>query len=147
MDTQDRLYSEAIQTFLRIHRYLRTYARRVRAEGVSGRKIAALRRLFDAGAQTVGQLGDYHYISDSSASEMVSELVQAGYVTRTRSLTDQRVVLVELTPAGVEFARNAPLGGIPLLRERLRALPPQELEEIHAALAEIARLLEIDDGS
>ena len=146
MNTQDQLFREAIHTFLRIQRYLRTYARQARAEGVSGRKIAALRRLLDAGAQTIGQLSDYHYISDSSASEMVSELVQAGYVTRTRSASDQRVVLVQLTPAGADFAHSAPLGGIPLLRERLHALPPDELAAIHAALGEIAQLLEIDDG-
>ncbi|MBN1179337.1 MAG: winged helix DNA-binding protein [Anaerolineae bacterium] len=144
---KEALYTDAIHTFLQIQRYLTTYARQARAEGLSGRKIAALRRLLSAGPQTIGQLSAYHYISDSSASEMVSELVQAGYVTRARSEADQRVVIVELTPAGAEFARNAPLGGIPLLRERLRAMPPDDLAAVNAALVTIARLLEIDHGT
>ena len=145
MDEQEQLYSETLHRFLQIHRYLRNYARQVRAEGISGRRIAALRRLLDTGPQTIGQLGDYHYISDSSASEMVSELEQAGYVTRTRSAKDQRVVVVQLTPAGRDFAETAPLGGIPLLRERLRELPLERLAAMHETLTEMARLLEIAD--
>jgi DNA-binding MarR family transcriptional regulator len=140
-----KLYDDTIHTFLQLHRYLRNYARRARAEGISGRKISALRRLLDSGPQTIGQLSDYHYVCDSSASEMVSELEQAGYVTRARSELDNRVVVVELTPAGRDFAENAPLGGIPLLRERLRELPAERLSAIDEALAELVHLLGIDD--
>jgi hypothetical protein len=52
---------------------------------------------------------------------------------------------VSLTSSGRESARNAPLGGIPLLRERLKALPSERLAMIHEALTEIKHMFEIDD--
>ncbi len=141
------LHGETIHTFLRLHRYLRKYSRRIRDEGLSGRKMSALRYLLEAGPRTVGQLSDYHDISDSSASEMIAQLAKLGYVTRTRSEADQRVVMVELTAAGRRFAQMAPLGGIPLLRERLRELPPDSVAAIHDALTDLVRLLGIEDGN
>ena len=65
--------------------------------------------------------------------------------TRPTLSAADRVVLVSLTPSGRESAQSAPLGGIPLLRERLKALPPERLAMIHEALAEIKQILEIDD--
>jgi DNA-binding MarR family transcriptional regulator len=99
----------------------------------------------ETGPQTIGQLGAYLYISDSNASEMAGQLENLGYVTRTRSEEDNRVVLADLTEAGREFAQNAPLGGIPLLRERLKTLPPPRLAVISDALTDLVELLEIAD--
>ena len=139
------LYTDTIHRFLQLHRYLRKYARRVREEGISGRKMSALRFLMETGPQTIGQLGAYLYISDSNTSEMVGQLENLGYVTRTRSEEDNRVVLADLTEAGREFAQNAPLGGIPLLRERLKTLPQPRLAVISDALTDLVELLEIAD--
>ena len=141
------MFTETIRKFLILYRYLRKYARRMHSQGLSGRKMAVLWYLFKAGPRTIGQLRDYLYISDSSTSELVDRLQELGYVTRTRSAEDNRVVVVELTPAGRDVAQKTPLGGIPLLRERLQALPPERLSVIDDALTEIIRLLEIpDDG-
>jgi len=146
MDGQDEaLFLETIQTFLIVYRYLRQYSRQLHSEGFSGRKIATLRHLLEAGPLTIGQLRDYLYISDSTTSELVAKLEEAGCVERTRSEEDNRVVLVSLTPSGHESAQSAPLGGIPLLRERLKALPPERVALIHEALTEIKHILEIDD--
>ena len=138
----EALYNETIHSFLGLHRYLRRYSRRIRAEGISGRKMSALRLLVDSGPRTIGQLSDYLAISVSSASELVTQLSGLGYVTRTRSETDQRVVRVTLTDAGREFALRAPLGGIPLLRERLRTVPPGELAAIRNTFARLSQLLD-----
>jgi DNA-binding MarR family transcriptional regulator len=144
-DQDEALYLETIQTFLAVYRYLRRYSRQLHSEGFSGRKIATLRHLLEAGPLTIGQLRDYLYIGDSTTSELVDKLEEAGCVRRTRSEEDNRVVLVSLTPSGREFAQSAPLGGIPLLRERLKALPPERLALINQTLIEIRQLLGIED--
>jgi DNA-binding MarR family transcriptional regulator len=147
MDGQDEaLFLETIHTFLTVYRYLRKYSRCLHSKGFSGRKIATLRYLMEAEPLTIGQLRDYLCISDSTTSELVAKLEDAGCVERARSEEDNRVVLVSLTPSGREFAQSAPLGGIPLLRERLKALPPERLALIHEALAEIKQTLEIKDA-
>ncbi len=142
----DALFVETMHTFLSLYRYLRRHARRMQEQGLSGRQVATLRYLLEAGPRAVGQLRDYLYISDSSTSELVAAMEQAGYVTRARAESDSRVVLVSLTPAGRAAAEGTPLEGIPLLREKLKALPPERLQALHDALAEIRELLEIPDG-
>jgi DNA-binding MarR family transcriptional regulator len=123
------------------------YSSQMHEQGLSGRRLAALRYLLEAGPLTIGQLRDYLYINDSSTSELVARLEQDGYVSRTRSEADNRVVMVALTPAGREATEQAPLGGIPLLREKLAALPAKRLALIHDALVELAQLVEIANGS
>ena len=138
-------YPETIHKIIQFHRRLYGYSRKMHAAGISGRGVAALRYLLEAGPRTIGEISDYHHISDSTASEMMAQLENAGYVTRTRSLEDNRVVIVDLTSVGKEFAQSAPLGGIPLLRAKLRVLPQQRLSVIDAALTDLLQLLENDD--
>jgi DNA-binding MarR family transcriptional regulator len=78
---------------------------------------------------------------------MVADLEKVGYVRRTRSQSDNRVVLVELTPEGEHIVQNAPLGGISLLRERLKGLSPDRLSVINEALTDLVQLLEIEADS
>lgn len=142
----DALFVETMHTFLGLYRYLRRHSRQMQEQGLSGRQVATLRYLLEAGPRTIGQLRDYLYISESSTSELVASMEQAGHVGRTRSEEDNRVVLVTLTPAGREAARQTPLAGVPLLREKLKALPPRRLAAIRDALAELKDLLEVPDG-
>ena len=143
-DPTKDLYTEATRKFLTVYRYLRRFSRQMHQEGVSGRKLSALRYLHETGPHTVGQICDYLYISDSGASELIARLEKMGFVTRTRSSTDNRVVIVALTPAGRALAQEPPRGGISLLRERLQSLPKERLSVIDEAMAEILTLLEID---
>ena len=137
-------YQETIQSFLTVYRYLRQYGRKMRGEGLSGRAVSILRYLLDAGPLTISQCRDYLYINDSSTSELISNLERDGYVTRSRSQTDSRSVIVALTPYGVTMANSVVLGGIPLLREKLKSLSPEKLGCIHQAMREIQAALEVD---
>ena len=143
----DVLFTETMHAFLGLYRYLRRHSRQMQEQGLSGREVAALRYLRESGPRTMGQLRDYLYISDSSTSELIGNMERAGVVARARSEADSRVVLVSLTPAGQETADKTTLEGIPLLREKLKALPPKRLVAIRAALAELQELLEIADGA
>ena len=73
---------------------------------------------------------------------MVAHLAKRGYVTRTRSQADNRVVLVEVTEQGRELVARTPLGGIPLLREALKTLPEERLTLVHDALEILNGLVE-----
>jgi DNA-binding MarR family transcriptional regulator len=148
MDDRDTvLYTETIHRFLTVYRYLRRYSRQLHQEGISGRKMAALRHLLEAEPCTVGQLRRYLYISDSSTSQLIANLERKGYVTRTRSKADNRVVMVALTEVGRKTAHCTGLGGVPLLREKLKTLPSERLNRIHAAMTDMMDLLEIENGA
>lgn len=135
---------DVIQKFLTLYRYIRHYGREMHSEGVRGRELSTLRYLKEAGALTVSQICDYLFISVSSTSEMISRMEEAGYVARRRSTKDCRRVFVELTPEGHRLADETPLGGIPLLRERIKQLPPERLQVIDDAFVDLLTIMEID---
>ena len=135
---------ELMQKFLVVYRYMRRYSRDLHSTGVRGRELAALRYLDEQGPRTIGQLKSYLFVSHSTASELVSRMEEAGYVERRRSARDSRVVLVELSEDGQRIARETPLGGLPLLRERLKTVPPDRLELMDQAFTYLICLLEID---
>ncbi|MGD9100693.1 MAG: MarR family transcriptional regulator [Anaerolineae bacterium] len=141
------LSKQAIHRFLMLLRHLRQYSRQVGSQGVRPRQFSALLFLLESGPATVGQVQEYLYHSASTTSTVIAQLEEAGYVTRTRSEEDNRVVIVELTPEGQDVAQNTPLGGIPLLRRRLSALPQERLEVINQVLAEILQLVEVTDNA
>lgn len=141
----DALFTETMHRFLTVYRYMRQYGRQLQSEGLSGREVSILRYLLDSGSLSIGQCRDYLFINDSSTSELISHLETGGYVSRVRSQTDNRSVLVSLTAAGRKTARSLSLGGIPLLRERLRTMPSERLARIDSALGEIVELLEIEN--
>ncbi|RIK43336.1 MAG: hypothetical protein DCC55_06080 [Chloroflexi bacterium] len=145
-NTAEALAGEAIHKFLILHRYLRQYARQMDERGVRPREFSVLRFLIESGPATVGQVQEYLYCSASVASTVIAGLEERGFVTRTRSAEDNRVVIVELTPAGEEAASTTPLGGIVLLRRRLRALPEERLAVINAALTDIMQLMEVTES-
>ena len=137
--------NEAFRKFLTLFRFLRQQARQFDSEGIKPRQFAVLRFLLESGPATVGEIQEHVYLSASTNSVLIAQLEEAGYVTRTRSADDNRVVIVELTPAGQDVAQNTPLVGLPLLRRRLRTLPPERLALIDAALTEIMALMEVTD--
>jgi len=139
------LSGEALHKFLRLFRYLRQYARQMNDQGIKPRQFSVLLFLLESGSATVGQVQEYLYQSASTTSTVIAQLEEVGYVTRTRSEEDNRVVIVKLTPAGEDVARNTPPGGIALLRRRLDNLPEKRLQLINEALAEIMQLMEVTD--
>lgn len=139
------LANDALHKFLLIHRHLRQYARQIDSQGIRPRQFAVLRFLLEESTATVGEIQEHLYTSIGTASTVVSQLEEAGYVTRTRSADDNRVVLVELTPQGQEIAQRTPVGGIALLRRRLDALPEERLRQIDAAMSDLMCLMEVSD--
>jgi DNA-binding MarR family transcriptional regulator len=137
--------SEALHKFLLIHRHLRQNAREVDDHhGLRPRQFAVLRYLLEHGPATVSDIQEYMYISASTASTMLSQIEEAGFVKRTRSEDDNRVVIVEITEVGSKLAAETPIGGIGLLRRRLPLLPEERIRLIDEALSELMQLMEVE---
>jgi len=141
------LAGETIHKFLTINRFLRQYARQMNDGALHPRAFSVLRYLTEKGAATVGEVQEYLYCSASVASSVISKLEEAGYVTRTRSCEDNRVVIVEPTADGCALAVETPLGGIALLRRQLPTLEPERLARLHDALADIMELMEVPEST
>jgi DNA-binding MarR family transcriptional regulator len=66
-------------------------------------QIPVLMTLRRYGVMTVSQLGKQLEIGSSNITPLCKRLENSGLVTRTRSLKDQRVVHVEITPHALEI--------------------------------------------
>ena len=135
---------EIFRKFLALQDHLRQYARQMDDRGVRPRDFAVLRFVLESEPVTIGDVQEYLVRSPSVASTVIANLEKSGFVTRTRSTEDNRVVLVTLTEKGRQFAAAAPLGGLPLLRRKLKTLPHEELAPLEDAMNKLIALLEVD---
>ncbi len=142
----DEPFSDQVfHRFLALMRQKRQYARQIETEqGIKPRDFSVLRFLLEVGPATIGQIQTFLHHSPSTTSALVAQLEEAGYVTRSRSESDNRVVIVSLTAVGLQIAEQAPFGGLPLLRRRLSRLTEERLGEIDSVLAELMQLMESD---
>jgi len=140
----DEPFSDQVfHRFLALLRHKRQYARQIETEqGIKPRDFSVLRFLLESGPATVSQVQAFLHNSPSTTSTLAAQLEEAGYVTRSRSESDNRVVIVSLTPEGRRIAEQAPFGGLPLLRRRLSQLTPERLAEIDGVLVELMQLME-----
>lgn len=139
----ETLSDQVFHRLLTLLRYTRKHARMMMAEsGLTPREFSVLRYLMESDSATVGQVQTYLHNSPSTASTLIAQLEEKGYLTRRRSLEDNRVVIVELTPAGCALAEKTPLGGLPRLRRELGSATEQSLQEMDMVLKEILQLME-----
>ncbi len=140
------LSDQVFHLFLALQHHTRRYARKLLDEsGLTPRDFSVLRYLFETSAATVGQIQAFIHKSASTTSTLIAQLEEKGYLTRTRSPEDNRVVIVKLTALGQAFAQNTPLGGMPLLRRKLSRLSEERLTEIESVLQEMMMLMEMDE--
>ncbi len=108
--------------------------------GLTYPQYLVLAILWHEGEQTIGSLGDAMQLDSGTLSPLVRRLEQAELVTRSRSITDERVVTVQLTergeglraelaPVALDVAR---LSGIRDDEHRRRLI--SELQELTALL-------------
>ena len=142
MRKNENLSDQVFHKLLALIRETRQYARTViDQQGIKPRDMSVLLFISEQDVVTVSQVQQFIHHSPSTTSTLIANLEEAGFVTRTRSQADNRVVLVSLTPEGHDLARKTPLGGLPLLRRELQSLPEERLIEMLSMLEEIQQLM------
>jgi DNA-binding MarR family transcriptional regulator len=84
---------------------------------------------------TLSELAEAQAVSLPSMSKTVNTLVERGWLTRTQSEEDRRVVLIGLTPAGQQVLDKAQRHTQARVAELLAPLSAGELETLLAGLA------------
>ena len=86
----------------------------------------------------LGEVASGARMTASNASKIVTELVDAGLVTRRVPSTDRRVTLLEPTAAGREAVENLEKVGRLMLAERLEGFEPSEVDLLGRLLERLA---------
>jgi len=117
--------------------------------GIGGASLWALAEIAETNELTVSGLAKAMSIHQSTASNLMEKLETGGYVVRTRSLSDRRVVYLSLTEQGHEVLAKAPPPYRGILPDALMRLDQISLEELNRCLTELIAGMEgkLDSGA
>ena len=119
----------------------------VQKYGITSPQLIILQEINRGVEVSVGQLARNVILSDATVTVIIDRLEKQGLVVRTRSLSDKRKVLINLTEKGEEILKKAP----PLLQERfteeLNNLETWEQTLILSSLQRIASMMEAEELS
>jgi DNA-binding MarR family transcriptional regulator len=146
----ERRYSTVLEVLMQFRVVVRSMRRHYQSVerlcGVTGAQLWAMAQIDAVPNMTVGQLARDLAIHQSTASNIVAALQDAGLVTRERPNHDQRVVRLALTAAGRRVMRRAPRPLRGALQEALLSLPPARLASLNRDLAAVLAHLEGSHG-
>jgi DNA-binding MarR family transcriptional regulator len=106
---------------------------------------AALSILDRAGAQRITSLARAAGVAQPSMTVLVGTLERDGFVVRREDPSDKRVVLVELTAAGMDLVRSRRLAAARAFAQLIEKLPSDETSALLAAMPAIEHLCELED--
>ena len=128
---------------LRVGRELR---REARAEGISPEQVSLLVAIKYAPGIGARELAAHERISAPAMTKHVDRLERDGLVARTPSADDKRRTGLTLTEEGQRVLRRVRSRRTAWLATRLRALTPDELSAVEAAIEPLSRLLKQDEN-
>jgi len=113
--------------------------------GVNGAQLWIMQELQEAGELRVGELTVKLAVHQTTTSNLVDDLEKRGFVTKSRSKSDQRVVTVMLTEKGAATLLKAPKPARGLLPEALLQLEHDRLIELDNGLQGLLDSIEMLD--
>lgn len=98
-------------------------------------------RTLSAGPLRVTELAQSEGLAQPTTTVLVRQLEQTGWVARVRDPDDRRAVLVSLTPAGAQALERYRTRYRALLRDRLEALPDEQISALDGATEALEALV------
>lgn len=119
---------------------------RLLRQGVSMAQLNILYTLHRSGEMPMSRLADLLNVSLSNATGLIDRLEERGYLERTRVPEDRRVVIVRLTPIGVQMLDEQDAMTDDLLRTVLGRLRPHQLVTVAQATSDLRAAVEATTG-
>jgi DNA-binding MarR family transcriptional regulator len=107
---------------------------------------AALASIDVHGPLTPSELAERERVKRPTATRTIARLEELGLVERTPDPNDGRACIVSTTPSGRELMKRLRTRKNAYLANRIRNLPPEELETLEHAAEILERLLEEDQA-
>ena len=131
----------------RLHRLMKDLVKRYQFRdrnriccfGISVSGCHVLDELAEHGDQAMQALAGRMYLSVSTMTRVVGQLVRKGYIARRRDAEDGRIVWVSITPKGKDVLGKIHDALIETQREILRPLAPRERQVALQVLEQLTR--------
>ena len=114
--------------------------------GISGAQLYVLEELNEGEALSINELAARTFTHQSSASTLVSRLVERRLVTRSADRGDARKLSISLTASGRALLKKAPHVSQTRLVAGLRELSHGDLKQLAKNLSVLAEIM-VDQGS
>ena len=111
------------------------YTPYLRPLGLTYTQYIALLALWERDGITVGELCETLMLDNGTISPLLKKMQQAGYIERTRSERDDRVVVITLTEAGKALQEQTK--DVPAKVASCLALPPEKAQTLYGLLYEL----------
>ncbi|MFW6092677.1 MAG: MarR family winged helix-turn-helix transcriptional regulator [Pseudomonadota bacterium] len=129
----------------RIIRATDIHSRRLtKTVGLTAPQLLVLQAIRDLGAVAITRLSSEVNLSQATVTTILDRLEKRGYVARSRSDRDKRVVHALLTDAGREATENAPTPLQEAFSVRFEQLHDHEQSAILEALQRVAAMMDAD---
>ena len=137
---------QVLQSLRRLIRAADIFSRRlIKQHKVTGPQLMCLHKLLEHDGLTVSELSKAIYLSPSTVVGILDRLERQLLVTRIRSSTDRRKVLLHVTQEGRDLVVDAPSPLQEALQNGLSKLDTAKQKEIADNISSLVMMLEIED--
>ncbi len=146
MPTKSDMVAEITDNLRRIFQVVNERSKRAEREtGLTGPQLWAIKVISEAAPIKVSELARRMFLHPATVGGILDRLETKGFVSRTRSRSDRRVVKVGLTNDGKQLVNDAPEVAQGLLVAGLQQLSGEKLRTITAGLADMVKILGAQD--
>ena len=143
----DDLAQLAIETGSRLLRVIKRAIRSSPPSAISLNGLRTMGYLLDSPGACLSDVAEHLMVGVPTASKLVDDLAERGFLSRAAASTDRRKLTLSLTGEGERFVRTAARPAQDRLAEMLVRLPAGDRERVRAGLALLRDLLEpVDRG-
>jgi DNA-binding MarR family transcriptional regulator len=138
---------QVLDSLRRVVRSLRIASRASEKRvGLSAAQLFLLQRLAERPMASVNELAERTLTHQSSASVVISKLVERGLIERSHSVSDARRLELSVTPAARKLLRKAPRVAQDALIDALAKMKKSQVKQLASLLGEFVDTAGIADG-
>src|SRR5580704_966069 len=125
----------AAQTMKRIMIHFRSQMdEKLRPQGVTTAQLQVLKVIRDEPGGSGAQLARACYVTPQSAQALLKSLQDGGWIVRTKNPVNERILIAQLTPSGVELLETAERLARVIEKRLWEAVPDRAVEALNSAL-------------
>lgn len=142
MPDNPTLVADIIDNLRRVFQVVNEHSKKAEREtGLTGPQLWAIKVIAESAPIKVSELARRMYLHPATVVGILDRLEVRGFVKRTRSKEDRRVVEIELTDQGNNLVAKAPEVAQGLLVKGLETLPEEKLLRIAEGLEQFVKIL------
>jgi MarR family transcriptional regulator, organic hydroperoxide resistance regulator len=142
---QTELIADTIDNLRRVFQVIQEYSKKVEhSTGLTSPQLWAIKVLAETAPMMVSELAGRMYLHPATVVGVLNRLESHGFIKRTRTNEDRRIVWVELTPKGKALVASAPEVAQGLLVVGLEKISNKELKEIYKGLKRLVAILGVE---